>query len=144
MLQCVFCLCCITFCPCTLPPVERFSLCFILQKLYSFFCFFLYNQTLMYVLKYIYFSSGITSFFCDFLNVFLHVVYLEDIMVYNTSSFRAIVIFMYIYFESIVGFLFIWELNISRSRITVSHNSVWVACILKHVLCVLLYDMYTG
>ena len=37
-------------------------------------------------------------------------------MVYNTSSFRAIVILMYIYFESIVGFLFIWELNIARSR----------------------------
>ena len=49
-------------------------------------------------------------------------MYLEDSMVYNTSSFRAIVIFMYIYFdwyiyfESIVGFLFMWELNIARSR----------------------------
>ena len=37
-------------------------------------------------------------------------------MVYNNSSFRAIVTFMYIYFESIVGFLFMWELNIARSR----------------------------
>ena len=46
----------------------------------------------------------------------MHVVYLEDSMVYNTSLFREIVIFVYIYFESIVGFLFIWELNIARSR----------------------------
>ena len=117
IVYCVLCIVyCITFCLCPLLSVERFSHCFIMQKLYIYiYIFFLHNQTLMYVLNYIY-LLGVLASFVMFSNVFLHVVYLEDSMVYTTSSFRAIVIFMYIYFESIVGFQFIWELNITRSR----------------------------
>ena len=72
----------------------------------------------MYVLKYIYLSSVITSFFHDVSK--RTSAYLEDSIVYNTRiSFRAIDIFKYIYFESIVAFLFICELNILFQKVCV-------------------------
>ena len=113
MLQCVFLfiLCIVLhFVLVHYPSRTILPLFYFAKIVYIYFFFYIIKLLCMYLLgllaSFVMFSKRI--FACN----------LEDSMVYNTSSFRAIVIFMYIYiyFESIVGFLFMWELNIARSR----------------------------
>ena len=65
--MCIFCLYCVLYyiLSLSITPSRTILPLFYFAKIVYIYFFFLHNQTPMYVLKYIYLSSGITSVFCD-------------------------------------------------------------------------------